>query len=132
MVPEARHRFATADRSGDLLDIHAINHDFAFLHLVEATNQINRGALACSALAHEANHLARRNSKTDVLQHRLVRLIAERDIFEFHASFDARQRNGLLGVPHIGFGIEDFENPFRGSEERERKSATRLMNCKGP
>ena len=90
----------------DLLDIYSVDLDLTFLHFVEATEQIDGGALAGAALADEADHFARRDAKADIFEHWLVRIVTKRDVLEFNASFDARQRQRLLCIADIRFGIE--------------------------
>src|SRR5205807_1570003 len=69
----------------DLPDVHAVNEDLAFLDLIEAADQVDGGALARAALSHEADHLAPRDVGADLLEHRLVGLVAERHVLELHA-----------------------------------------------
>src|SRR5262249_56178689 len=80
----------------DLLDVHAVYSDLALLRLVEAADQVDRSALASAALAHEADHLARRDGEADILQHRFVWFVAEGYVLEFHPSFNPSQRHRIF------------------------------------
>src|SRR5207249_5844725 len=93
----------------------------ALLHLVESADHVDRGALARAALAHQANHLARRDREADLLEHRFVGLVAEGHVLELHTSFDASQRHRLFGVLHVGGGIEHLEDTLRGSQRAREK-----------
>ena len=59
-----------------------------------------------------------------------MRFVAEGHVLEFHASFDARQGHGLLGVLHVGFGVEHLEDALRGGQrarEEVRDAAHELQ-----
>src|SRR6266481_4403004 len=100
----------------DLLNIHFVDLDLTFLHLVETAEQIDSRALARAALADQADHFARCDTKAHAFEDRLVRIVTERDVLEFNPSLDASQWQRFLGVTNIRFGIEDFEHALGRSE----------------
>src|SRR5438034_9433680 len=104
----------------NLFDVQAVDGDRALLHLVEAAYQVDRGALARAALAHESDHLARRDTEAHFVKHRFVGLVTEGHILELHMPFDARQRHRSFSIPHVGPGIQHLEDALRCSQ-RARK-----------
>src|SRR6267378_263538 len=101
---------------GDLLYIYSIDKDLTFLHFVESAEQIDRRAFARTALADQADHFAGIDAEVYALKHWFVSVVTECDVLEFNASFNARQRQRLLGVANVRFGIEHLKYALRRSE----------------
>src|SRR4029078_3886001 len=93
----------------DSPDIHAVDLDLAAVHIVEAADQVDRGALARAAVPNQPDHLAGRDLKMNVAQGRPVRLVAEGHIGKRNGALDTWHRLRVVGLLDLGPRIEDVE-----------------------
>ena len=70
----------------DFLDVDAIVADLTGIQLVEAVEQVGDGGFACTGGADEGDLLTRFCVKTQIVENRLVRHIAEGHIFEHNVA----------------------------------------------
>src|SRR4051794_21399576 len=71
---------------GKLPDVDAVDQNATFTRVVESAEQVHECRFAAAAAAHDADGLAGSDFKIDVAQHRLVPLVAKRDVFEADTS----------------------------------------------
>ena len=77
---------------GDVAQVVAVDRDLAARRVVEAGDELGDGRLARAGRPDQGDGLARCDVQVDVAQHRLRRVVGERDVVERDVAFDRRQR----------------------------------------
>ena len=105
----------------DLPDVDAVVGDGSLLDVVEAVDEVGDGGLSGAGGAHEGDLLAGLGKEGDVVEHRLIRIVAEGDVVEAHVAPQLCQGAvGLLPCPvagalrHLGEGIAVLLHPDDG------------------
>ena len=130
-VPAARSRCAAADRATrQLAHVDAVDQHAAFAGVVEPAEQIDERRLAAAAAADDADRFAGPDFEVDVAEHRLMPLVAERDVFELDVAPSTFGRSvGCSASFGVDRRVEQFEGALAtgekigkpGRELRERR-----------
>jgi len=100
----------------DVTDVHVIDSDGALLGSIEAADQGHSRRLTGSRRPDEPYHLARLHVDADVLEHWLVRVIAEGDPIEDNVPLDIGHRNGRVRLIDLGSRVQNLEDTLAGRE----------------
>ena len=90
-------------------DIHAVEQNRAFAEVVKAADQVHQRALAGTAVADQADHLARRDVQIQAAYHGTV-AVTETRFAQCQRAADVIQMDRLGGLRHAGDVVEHVEN----------------------
>ena len=90
----------------DVAHVVAVDEDLARLRVVEAGEQLDDCGLAGAGGADERDGPAGRDDQVDVVQHGLVRVVAEGDVAELDLPVRVRQVHGIGCIEHVGVGVD--------------------------
>ena len=77
-------KFLRKSRRRKFADVDAVEGDAAFLHFVEAQEQVGEGGLSGAGVAHHRHRFTRLDGEADVVQNFVVVLVGEPDLMKFH------------------------------------------------
>ena len=102
-------------------NVHAVHQNRALGHVVEAADQIHQRAFARAAVAHQADHLARRDVERDALVDLAV-AVAEAHVAHRYAPFHLAHMHRVGGLGHAGDMVQNVEDALgrRGRLLRHR------------
>ena len=83
---------------GDLVDVDIVVADLAVGNVIEAVNQVCNGCLARAGGAHEGDFLTGMGVQGHIMQHRLIRSIAEIHIVHGDVALQFRVGHGAVGL----------------------------------
>ena len=92
-------------------DVHAIDANRPFRHIVKPADQVHQRALARAGMPDQANHLAGLNIQADAPADRAV-AIAKTHIAQLDAPGNLRQMHWLGWLWHAGNMVENVKNPL--------------------
>ncbi len=101
---------AAVGPEGHLPQGDAVDEDLALIGVVEPAEQVDDGALAGPALAHQAEHLALLDPEGDVLEHLLVLLVAEANVAVVHLAAYLLQLDLAAGALALRLGVQHLED----------------------
>ena len=90
-----------------------IERDDARGRIVEARDETEQRALARAGAADERDDLVRRDREIDLVEHRLLVVVAEADVFEGDRGLCLRDRHRVGRVAHVVLAIEHLEATLR-------------------
>ena len=93
--------------AGDLADVGTVQHDAPAVDVVKAHNEVDERGLTAARVPHNAHHLAGLYLQRDVLQHRLIHVIAKGHVLNRNVPADLGDRR-LLGIPDLGLLIQQL------------------------
>ena len=111
---------------GELPHVDAVDQHAAFVHVVEPAEQVHERRLAAAALADDADRFAGLDLEVDVAEHRLVPLVAERDVLELDAALDLRQVDSGSAGSVDSTGVSSSSNT---RWQPVRKLVSQVVNC---
>ena len=96
----------------EIADVRAADLDAARLHVVEAHEQIHERGLARPGRSHDRDHLSWFDLKREILDDRLLRIVAEAHVIELDRALarlgDLRD-GGRIGLAHL-FCVKHLED----------------------
>ena len=95
----------------ELAHVDAVEGHTALVHVVQAGNQIDDGALAGAGGPDDGDAVPRLQFKADVLEHGAVLLVAETDVVEHDVALDPVRYNGVRRVVNLHGDVEVVEYP---------------------
>ena len=97
----------------EIADVRAADLDAARLHVVEAHEQLDHGGLAGARGADQRDGLAFRHLGREVLDHRLLRIVAEAHVVELHVALHVGGTGGRMVGLLLG-RVEELKDALGG------------------
>ncbi len=92
--------------------VDAVEQDASAVQLVEAHDQVHERRLAGPRGAHDRDRLARLDRQRQVVDERLVLLVAEVDVLELEPTMEVGRGDGLGRVGRLIVCVKEFEDPL--------------------
>ena len=88
------------------------NQDSSLVTVVEAVDQRSNGGLATTGWSDQCHCLTSRNLQVDIVQNRIVGIVAEVDLFKAYGSIGAPNLLGVWLILDADWHIQHFKNPL--------------------
>ncbi len=116
----------------DVGDVVAVDEHLAAGGQIELGDEVDDRAFAAAGLADEGDGLAGLGGEVDVVQDRLLRIVAEGDVLELDAAVDRRAvRRRRRGRPTAGLGVQQPKHALRAGHGAQRLVVLRATICTG-
>ena len=99
---------------GDVLDVHAVDGDFALGDVVKPGDEVDDGGFSRAGAAHQADHLAAFHVKADVFDNGPAHLVLKGDVFHRDVALHPVDADGMVAFPDGGLGVQNLKHPGGG------------------
>jgi len=102
-----------------ILDVNAVDCNFALVNIVKSVKQIGNGRFPCTGGAYKGNFLPRQRAERNMFKHRFFGNIAESNVIKNNIAFDVCHIFCIGNIGNFGVGIHNGKHPLRARKSRK-------------